>query len=133
YDGGAPRPPGRTERALMTFVTWLHDLGASALAGGKAVNLGELLRAGLPVPPGFVVTTDAYAGLISTAGIQAEIERLASVPAEDVAALEAASGAVAALLAGAAIPEAVEAEVREAYSRMGNPCVAVRSSAPAEG
>ncbi len=33
---------------------------ALALVGGKGLNLGRLTRAGLPVPPGFVVTTEAY-------------------------------------------------------------------------
>jgi phosphoenolpyruvate synthase/pyruvate phosphate dikinase len=37
---------------------------ALPIAGGKAANLGELTRAGLPVPPGFCVTTAAY-GLVS--------------------------------------------------------------------
>jgi len=46
----------------MRLVSWLAELGQGdgALAGGKGANLGELLRAGLPVPPGFVVTTAAY-------------------------------------------------------------------------
>ena len=36
------------------------DAGMGELVGGKAANLGELVRAELPVPPGFCVTTDAY-------------------------------------------------------------------------
>ena len=46
----------------MTFIRPLHTLGRDdlAVAGGKGANLGELTRAGLPVPPGFVVTTEAY-------------------------------------------------------------------------
>jgi len=51
----------------MTFVVPLGELGRRdlALAGGKGANLGELVRAGLPVPDGFVVTTDAYAACVS--------------------------------------------------------------------
>lgn len=46
----------------MVSVLVLSEVGRGdvALAGGKGANLGELIRAGLPVPPGFVVTTDAY-------------------------------------------------------------------------
>ena len=35
-----------------------------ALAGGKAMNLAELVRAGFPVPPGFIITTDAYRAFV---------------------------------------------------------------------
>ena len=38
----------------------LSEAGDVALVGGKAASLGEMLRAGLPVPGGFVVTTAAY-------------------------------------------------------------------------
>jgi pyruvate, water dikinase len=48
----------------MTVIRPLEDLGAGdlALAGGKGANLGELIRAGFPVPPGFVVTAGAADG-----------------------------------------------------------------------
>ena len=51
----------RTETA-MSGIVWLAEVSAVdlALVGGKAANLGELLRAGFDVPPGFVVTTEAY-------------------------------------------------------------------------
>lgn len=47
----------------MTFVRELGDIGREdvAIAGGKGASLGELVRAGIPVPPGFVVTAEAYA------------------------------------------------------------------------
>ena len=46
----------------MIFIKQFDELGSSDIdqAGGKAANLGELTRAGLPVPPGFVVVTAAY-------------------------------------------------------------------------
>ncbi|MFD2350389.1 PEP/pyruvate-binding domain-containing protein [Nonomuraea ferruginea] len=43
--------------------------GMLAEAGGKAANLGELIGAGLPVPPGWVVTTDAYRRVAAEAGL----------------------------------------------------------------
>ena len=48
------------EVAAPTHVQALADCHDVALVGGKAVGLGELMRAGLPVPAGFAVTTDAY-------------------------------------------------------------------------
>ena len=46
----------------MSYVMRFAELGRGdiAVAGGKGANLGELTRAGLPVPPGFVLTTAAY-------------------------------------------------------------------------
>ena len=46
----------------MSTIVWLEQVGAGdlALVGGKAANLGELVRAGFRVPRGFVVTTQAY-------------------------------------------------------------------------
>ncbi len=48
----------------MSAIVWLEQVGAGdlALVGGKAANLGELVRAGFEVPRGFVVTTQAYRG-----------------------------------------------------------------------
>ena len=79
-----------------------------ALVGGKAANLGELIGAGFDVPPGFVVTTDAY--------------RLA------VGSLRPTRAAIAA----APLPDPADAAIREAYRRLGEGPVAVRSSATAE-
>ena len=45
------------------------DRGAVALVGGKGANLGELARAGFPVPNGFVLTTSAYALAAEAAGV----------------------------------------------------------------
>ncbi len=63
-----------------------------ALAGGKGANLGELSHAGLPVPPGFVVTTAAYKAFVEAGGLEGETVGLASRPrADDPAAFEAAA------------------------------------------
>jgi phosphoenolpyruvate synthase/pyruvate phosphate dikinase len=44
--------------------------GSVAFAGGKGANLGELIRAGFQVPPGFVITTAAYDLLITKSGLK---------------------------------------------------------------
>ena len=64
-------------------VSPLGDLGRDdvAQAGGKAANLGELVRAGVPVPPGFVVTTAAYRAYVAANDLQDRI--IASVPGAD--------------------------------------------------
>ena len=50
------------EDAAMEAIRWFSEIGLTdvALVGGKGANLGELTAAGLPVPPGFVVTAAAY-------------------------------------------------------------------------
>ena len=72
---GPPRMP--TRRPLsgvqpgMAIVRPLAQVGAADIdaVGGKAANLGELLRANFPVPDGFVLTTDAYAAAAQAARV----------------------------------------------------------------
>src|SRR5512133_2768961 len=107
----------------MTFVVPLSDLGRDdlAVAGGKGANLGELVRAGLPVPDGFVVTTAAYATVISSLKLMIN---------ERAAAGEGA--AIRADVEAATMPEDIHAAISDAYGALGWGPVAVRSSATAE-
>jgi rifampicin phosphotransferase len=122
----------------VAYTAWFDEISKEdiALVGGKGANLGELTRAGLPVPPGFVVTTGAYDAFVEAGGLTDEILGLASQPqADDPAAFEAAAEKIHALFVRAATPDDVAAEVRAAYDRLANAegeAVAVRSSATAE-
>lgn len=116
------------------MIRFLDTLTAkdAATAGGKAASLGAMAKAGLPVPPGFCVTIDAYLEAASTPEVAAAIRAAAAAtPAE-------AATQVAPLLQSAPLPPDVEASVRAAYGelarRMGaeRPAVAVRSSALGE-
>lgn len=105
-------------------VVALEELGAAdvATAGGKAANLGELLRLGLPVPPGFVVTTEAYVAAAERAGLGKLLSEAGSSPA-----------ALREALLASPVPRALSDEVAAAYLRLGDDVpVAVRSSATAE-
>src|SRR5918995_1235096 len=120
----------------MTYTVRLDEIDKQdiALAGGKGANLGELSHAGLPVPPGFVVTTRAYDAFVEASDLKEEIVGLAS-QADDPAAFEAAEERIRALFARGEVPDAVAAEIRTAYDRLANEngqAVAVRSSATAE-
>src|SRR5918998_5535067 len=122
----------------MTYTAWFDEVGKAdiALVGGKGANLGELSRAGLPVPAGFIVTTEANDAFVEASGLRDEILGLASQPrVEDPAAFEAAAEKIQALFALAATPDDVADEVRAAYDRLANAegeAVAARSSATAE-
>src|SRR5215208_442650 len=109
------------------------DRGALPVVGGKAANLGELTRAGLPVPPGFCVTTAAYEAVAGGDDLRRILEDLAETRPEDTERLaELAADAHEALLAAPVPPNVIEA-IGEAYRALGDSApVAVRSSATAE-
>jgi rifampicin phosphotransferase len=93
------------------------DGGMVATVGGKAANLGELTRAGLPVPPGFCVTTEAYRVVARRAGVDGSHE----------------AGVARGLLTSVDIPSEIRDEVLGRYAWLGADVpVAVRSSATAE-
>jgi pyruvate,water dikinase len=104
-----------------------------AVGGGKGANLARLLRAGFPVPGGFLITTHAYHSYLAANRLEEEILDIARrAPAEDPAALEEASRTIRARFAAGALPAALAAGVRDAYAALGRPPVAVRSSATTE-
>ncbi|MET3172512.1 UNVERIFIED_ORG: phosphohistidine swiveling domain-containing protein [Arthrobacter sp. UYCu721] len=127
----------------MPYVNSLADVGAAdiAMAGGKAVGLGGLLQAGLPVPPGFVLNTAAYSHFVETNHLEARIQELATLSPQAAPQDSAdASEQIQTLFTGGTMPAAVAAELGAAYGRLGdvdgdgdsNTAVAVRSSATAE-
>lgn len=105
-----------------------------ARVGGKCASLGEMTQAGVAVPPGFAVTTDAYQAMLDHHGMRAEIERhLEGVDPFDLDQVDRAAQAIRIRIRGHKLPPEVEAEIRTAYAAMGdNMPVAVRSSATAE-
>lgn len=103
--------------------------------GGKSANLGELLTAEIPVPPGFAISTEAFHAFVRGAGLEDMIPRaLAGVSAGDVDAVGRASRAISEAMRFAPVPEVVRSEIAERYAGLGgdSPPVAVRSSAVGE-
>ncbi|WP_240341854.1 PEP/pyruvate-binding domain-containing protein [Arthrobacter sp. Alg241-R88] len=109
------------------------------LVGGKAANLGELIAAGLPVPDGFCLTTQAYRETTGTVrdGVLAELGNLQAVrqpgtPGQ-AAELAAVAGRVREAIRAIPVPPRIVAAVEQAYAALGKATpVAVRSSATAE-
>ncbi|MDQ6752162.1 MAG: PEP-utilizing enzyme [Actinomycetota bacterium] len=127
----------------MTYISHFAEVGRGDVAwvGGKGANLGELTRAGLPVPPGFVLNTAAYEDFVDANGLAAGILELAAVPATAPPQVyEDAAQRIQALFSGAVPPAQLAAELRVAYAQLGDDdggggggaAVAVRSSATAE-
>lgn len=101
-------------------------------AGGKGANLGEMIQAELPVPPGFVVLTSAYREFVQANDLQKEIDAITdSLYADDIASLQKASHTIAELFEQKSIPDTIGSEIILLYSQLEGP-VAVRSSATAE-
>ncbi|HZL74999.1 MAG TPA: PEP/pyruvate-binding domain-containing protein [Propionibacteriaceae bacterium] len=117
----------------MIFIRQFDQLGSSDIdqAGGKGANLGELTRAGLPVPAGFVVVTDAYRAYVAEHDLQDKITALAGAK-DDPAGYDEASAQIRALFS-AEMSDSARIEIAEAYADLGADVpVAVRSSATAE-
>ncbi len=121
----------------MGSILWLAEITPKdgAEVGGKALNLAAVVRAGLPVPAGFCVTTTAYEGFLTANRLEAAIRSLRSLPADKVR--EATLQLQQAIRAGQ-IGSQTRDEILRAYRQLAgsdlNAClpVAVRSSATAE-
>ncbi|WP_306056662.1 phosphoenolpyruvate synthase [Natronococcus wangiae] len=119
-------------------VLWLDEISAGDLekVGGKGASLGELTGAGLPVPPGFVVTAGTYRSFIENANIDEELFEAVDVDVDDSSALADAAERAQELILETPFPDDLREEILDAYRQVGDDgeeaFVAVRSSATAE-
>jgi pyruvate, water dikinase len=104
--------------------------------GGKGASLGELTHAGVPVPPGYVVTTAAFEAFLGALDPSGEIRtRIEALDADDAGAISRATAPVRERIEAAPLPDDVEAAVVDAYREFADAeaaPVAVRSSATSE-
>ena len=123
------------------YVQKFEDLSKSdiGIAGGKGANLGELTQAGIPVPPGFVVTAGTYEKFMEDSGINDKVlDILANIDINDTKALQAAAEEIKAIIIETPIPEDMIMIIKEAYNQLcqrvgeDDTDVAIRSSATAE-
>ena len=122
-------------------VCWLEDCrrDAVSLVGGKCASLGELINAGVRVPPGFALTTEGFRRFMADGDIAGEVQSLlGGADFQDLAALEVLSARVRELIESRPFSVEIEDLVAECYRKLalracmpGVP-VAVRSSATAE-
>ena len=123
------------------YVLWFEecDLQSIPLVGGKNASLGELLKAGIPVPPGFAVTTKAYNLFLEQGNIKKEIFKvLKNVKADDMKSGENVSKTIRELIESTKVDDDLQDYIGEFYRRLSKKCnvpavpAAVRSSATAE-
>jgi pyruvate,water dikinase len=120
-----------------TSIRWFQDFGIvdRSSVGGKGASLGELTRAGILVPPGFVVTVAAFETALRTLDpdrtVRAAIEGLVG---RDLEAISRVTESIRNRVASTALPAELTHEVTAAYQELAadSPAVAVRSSATSE-
>lgn len=116
-------------------VVWFKEVGREdlGLVGGKGANLGELTRAGIPVPPGFVVTADTYFRFIQQNALEPIIQKeLFRLDVHDSRQLNDRAARIRQRIMEAQMPAHIATEIKQAYRELGEGPVAVRSSATAE-
>jgi pyruvate,water dikinase len=129
--------------AKKDLVTWFDNLRKTdiPLVGGKNANLGEMISAGLPVPPGFAVTAYAYEKFIEETHIAKKIYEIIKETVTDIndpKQYDAASKKIRELIEKSSMPKEIENAVKLAYKELNKKLnlkdvfVAVRSSATAE-
>jgi phosphohistidine swiveling domain-containing protein len=120
----------------IPLVLQLDDVSATLeQVGGKGASLARMANAGLPVPPGFYVTTAAYRRFVEANGLQeAILAAVRTANPDDPAMLEQAATRIVPLFAGGTMPDDIAEAIRQAYAVLGDGdlAVAVRSSATAE-
>jgi pyruvate,water dikinase len=117
------------------WILRLDECGGELVStvGGKCAGLGELIRAGVAVPAGFAVTTNAHRAFLAQGGLGERIPALLRrIDFDDVHSVEEGSAAIRALVESTELPEPVAAAIAASYEELGAGPVAVRSSAVAE-
>ncbi len=138
------------------YVKWFSEINKEdiPIAGGKGANLGEMYQAGFPVPPGFIVTANAYWKFLLDTGLKEEIdEKLRNLNVDNTDELQRVAKEVQQAIVEEEVPHEIAEEIKESYDKMkvgdytkevntettelikswrDAPYVAVRSSATAE-
>lgn len=103
------------------YVLKFEDLNKSdiGIAGGKGANLGELTQAGIPVPPGFVVTAETYEKFMEDSGINGKVmDILDKIDINDTKELQMASEEIKAIITSTPVPDDMSTLILEAYNQL---------------
>ena len=109
------------ENKKIAFVKWFSELNKDSgdIAGGKGANLSEIYNAGIPVPPGFIVTAQAYDYFIDKSGIKNKIhELLGTIDYENTKQLEEVTKQIRTFIIDSKMPKEIEDEILEAYDNL---------------
>ena len=126
---------GFTKIASMVFTINFQQLSKNdvGIAGGKGASLGEMIQAGIIIPPGFVVLSSAFDRFLEETDIDVEIEaRLHKLKHQDINSVEIVSEKIMSLVLSAEFPQNLKKEIAGQFKKLNSQLVAVRSSATAE-
>lgn len=138
---------GGIEMVEYKFIKWFEDLRKTdvPLVGGKGANLGEMTNAGIPVPPGFCVTAQAYKYFVENVKVEDGrslqewiMEVISKTNVDDSKQLQENTARIREKIVSMEMPEEIAKEIEEAYKNLSQRFnkdavfVAVRSSATAE-
>ena len=103
------------------------------IAGGKGASLGEMTQVGIPVPPGYVILSEAFEKFINETDLNVEIDAaLDEVNHEDVNSVDETSSKIQAIILSKAMPEDISKLIIKNFKELDAKFVAVRSSATSE-
>ncbi len=138
---------------MNKYIAWFEEVDKdnTPSVGGKGANLGEMVKAGMPVPPGFVVTAESYQTFLEENNLKREIHRLLdNLNPNNPVELQEASHAIKRKLNSSPVPEEIARDIIASYLKLpqklrkekglrrilrlggAEPFVAVRSSATSE-
>ena len=128
-------------QSQFQHILWFDECSKNTLplVGGKNANLGELVNAGIRVPPGFAVTSDAFAKFMEKTGLWANVkEVLNDISPSEIKRVSKAGKEIRQAILSTPIPDEICDEIMAAYELLCDECgvpnlpVAIRSSATAE-
>jgi len=111
----------KKETQKPTFVKWFHELNKDSgnIAGGKGANLAEIYNLKIPVPPGFVITAQAYDYFIKKAGINKKInEILSKIDYENTQQLDESTKEIRKLITNSKFPQEMKEQILEDYEHL---------------
>ena len=119
---------------MTNFVLPLEQINNNQadIAGGKGASLGEMLQAGIQVPPGFIVMRSAFDEFMAVADPDGDVGRICQKLARDEIDLTTATSTIREMLAGVVPPQSVADAVLGLFQSLGVERVSVRSSATCE-
>ncbi|HDK42414.1 MAG TPA: phosphoenolpyruvate synthase, partial [Candidatus Pacearchaeota archaeon] len=114
-------PEEKEETQKPDFIKWFSELNkdSGSVAGGKGANLAEIFNLKTPVPPGFVITAQAYDYFIDKSKLKQKIEHLLKkINYEDTKQLDEITKQIRELITNAQLPKEMEEEIIESYENL---------------
>ena len=102
-------------------ILWLEEIRKEDIAsvGGKGASLGEMASIGLPVPPAFVVTAQAFRRFLIETGLDQKIFKVSeNIDVENNAVLEKTADTIKTLVTRADMPAEIADDIKASYKKM---------------